>query len=60
MMYQYLVQYVAEAHQEDMRQRAARTRRVRQARAEFRQAETQARGAAPRRAKHGLAPQPQP
>jgi hypothetical protein len=56
-MIQYLVQYVAEAHQDDMRQRAARTRRVRQARAAFRQAE--ARGAAPRREKHGLAPQPQ-
>ena len=57
MMYQYLVQYVAEAQQDDMRRSAARTRRARQARAELRQAA--ARGAAPRRAKHGLAPQPQ-
>jgi hypothetical protein len=57
-MIQYLVQYVAEAHQDDMRQRAERTRRVRQARAALRQGG--ARGGAPRRAKHGLAPQPQP
>jgi hypothetical protein len=59
MMYQYLIQHVAEAHQDDMRQRAARTRRVRQARAAFRQAKSQAGGAAPRRAEHGLTPQPQ-
>ena len=58
-MYQYVVQYVAQAQQDDMRQRAARTRRVRQARAAIRRAETEARDAAPRRAKHGLAPQPQ-
>ena len=57
MMHQYVIQYVAEAHQDDMRQHAAQTRRVRQARAALRRA--QAHGAASRQPKHGLAPQPQ-